>query len=105
LCLESSNLKQTTISKYRAQSAACIAAVTCATYGPRAGSATICVWIRKRLVTENTVGKWNKNDFMAMQYPLPKQGIKGKTKITVRFVPHPGHTAGGIFDLRIIQID
>jgi DUF1680 family protein len=59
----------------------------------------------QRLVTENTMGKWNKNEFVAVQYPLPEKWIKGKTDVTIKFKPHPAHTAGGIFDIRIVKIN
>jgi hypothetical protein len=55
------------------------------------------------LATENLVGKWGRDGFEAVRYPLPKDLIKGKETITVRFEPHPGNYAGGIFYLRIIR--
>ena len=57
----------------------------------------------KLLVTENTVGKWNKDDFVDSRYPIPTDMTQGKQKITVTFKPHPDNWAGGIFDLRILK--
>jgi len=36
-------------------------------------------------------------------YPIPADLTKGKDKVTVRFQAHPGRTAGGIFDCRILK--
>jgi len=30
-------------------------------------------------------------------YPIPQSLTQGKTQITVRFTPHPGSIAGGVF--------
>ena len=59
----------------------------------------------QRLVTENPVRQWNRDEFVAVQYPLPADQLSGKTRITVRFNPHPNHTAGGIFDLRVLEVE
>lgn len=75
-------------------------------WGRESGRRTVDILVDgRRLVTENPVGRWNKNDFVAVKYPLPADRLKGKDKITVRFEPHPGHRAGGIFDLRVVQSD
>ena len=41
--------------------------------------------------------------FFDVEYPLPQDLMRGKTKITVRFQAEPGATAGGIFGLRILE--
>ena len=56
----------------------------------------------QKLTTENITGKWNRNDFVFVRYPIPAEMVRGKEFITVTFKPHPGHLAGGIFDLRIL---
>ena len=57
----------------------------------------------EKLVTENTVGKWKREALVDVKYPIPASFIIGKSKINVKFNPHPGNYAGGIFDLRIIK--
>ena len=57
----------------------------------------------KKLVTENLVGKWNKDDFVDVRYPLPEEMLKDKKQLTISFKPHPGNFAGGIYDLRILK--
>ncbi len=73
-------------------------------WGNENGRRTIDIQIDDQtFVTENPVRKWNTDDFVAVEYPLPTELLAGKTKVTVRFQPHRGHTAGGIFDVRILK--
>jgi len=75
-------------------------------WGNERGSRTVDILVDgQRLATENPVDQWNRDDFVATQYPLPADWLSGKTKITVCFNPHRGHTAGGIFDLRILEVE
>ena len=56
----------------------------------------------KKLTTENTLGKWNRDEFVDVSYPIGSEWVSGRQFITVTFKPHPGSHAGGIFDLRIL---
>ncbi len=42
-------------------------------------------------------------EFFDVEYPLPAQATRGKSKVTVRFQAVPGGTAGGVFDLRVMR--
>lgn len=42
-------------------------------------------------------------EFFFACYQIPKELTSGKTKVTVKFQAHPGRTAGGVFDCRIIK--
>jgi uncharacterized protein len=55
------------------------------------------------LATENTNGKWKVLDFREVEYPIPASMLEGKNKITLKFKPLPGNTAGGIFFVRLIR--
>jgi hypothetical protein len=39
--------------------------------------------------------------FVEKDYPVPEALTRGKSAITVRFQPHPGHTAGPVFGVRL----
>ncbi len=50
--------------------------------------------------------KLNRNQpdrFFDQIYPLPADLTRNKKTITVRFEAHPGNTAGGVFDLRVLR--
>jgi len=54
---------------------------------------------------ENVSGKWNKDDFVNIEYPIPPALLKNKSFITVTFKGEDGNKAGRIFDLRLLKPD
>lgn len=59
----------------------------------------------KLLVSENLVGKWNRSEFVNVEYALPEAMLQGKKEVTVTFRSHPGKIAGGIFFIRLLAPD
>ncbi len=57
----------------------------------------------EKLVTENTKGKWNVSEFRDVKYEVPSSMLSDKDKITLKFVPHEGCVAGGVFFVRLIK--
>lgn len=41
--------------------------------------------------------------FFDVEYKIPGELVKDKSKITVKFLPKPGNLAGGVFGVRIIK--
>ena len=37
-----------------------------------------------------------------VEYPIPAELLKGKSKVTVSFQSRSGHTAGGVFGVRLL---
>ena len=58
----------------------------------------------ERLVTENIVSKWNRDEFVTVEYPIPNSMVAGKDAITVRFQATSG-MVGGVFYVRILKKD
>lgn len=56
----------------------------------------------KLLVSENLVGKWNRSEFVNVEYALPEAMLQGKKEVTVTFRSHPDKIAGGIFFIRLL---
>lgn len=56
----------------------------------------------KLLVSENLVGKWNRSEFVNVEYTLPEAMLQGKKEVTVTFRSHPDKVAGGIFFVRLL---
>ena len=75
-------------------------------WGNESGSRTFDILIDdKQLVTENLANKWNKDDFVSVRYPLTKEMVTGKQRVTVTFKPQQGNYAGGIYDIRIVEAE
>lgn len=58
----------------------------------------------KLLTSENLAGKWDKKQFMYVEYDIPQEMIQSKERITVRFQPRAGNTTGRIFYIRLLSI-
>lgn len=54
------------------------------------------------LATEDISGKWNKDGFVDSEYAIPARLIDRKDAITVKFASEQGHTAGGVYHVRLI---
>ena len=48
------------------------------------------------------MGKWNKEEFVDVEYKLPEALVKGKNQIEVMFRSKDNNVAGGIFMLRLL---
>ncbi|MDR0505633.1 MAG: T9SS type A sorting domain-containing protein [Dysgonamonadaceae bacterium] len=73
-------------------------------WGNEGGNRTFDILIDDELlVTENVVGKWNKDEFVNVEYPIPVNMVRGKTSITVKFKCRPGSIAGGVFCVRLLK--
>jgi DUF1680 family protein len=55
------------------------------------------------LASENIHGKWNKSEFVNVEYPIPDSMVKGKKSVEVRFQAKPGNYAGGLYNVRILR--
>ena len=72
-------------------------------WGNETGERNFDIFINDQLlVTENITGKWNRNDFINVEYKIPAEMLRGKTYITVRFTGTEGNNAGRIFDVRLL---
>jgi len=53
-------------------------------------------------VAENISGKWNKDEFVDVEYEIPAEMLKSKTHVTVKFVGKEKNNAGRIFYVRLL---
>lgn len=51
----------------------------------------------------NLANKWKTEGLISVEYPLPSALLAGKDTISVVFDALPGHTAGGVFGLRLLN--
>jgi DUF1680 family protein len=55
-----------------------------------------------KIATENITNK-KPGEFINISYEIPAELILGKSKITVKFLPHEGHRAGPVFGVRTVK--
>lgn len=74
-------------------------------WGNEVGSRSFNILVDEQIVaTENIVGKWNRNEFVAVEYPIPNALVEGKPMITVKFQGiNANNMAGGVFFLRLLK--
>lgn len=74
-------------------------------WGNESGSRTFYIQIDgTTIATENIVGKWNKNEFVNVEYPIPNNLTQGKDTITVKFQAiNTSNVVGGLFYVRLLQ--
>jgi len=74
-------------------------------WGNEGGSRTFNIFIDDQVIaTENVVGKWNRSEFVHVEYPIPNALTEGKKFVTVKFQGiNTGNFAGGIFYLRLLK--
>lgn len=55
------------------------------------------------IASENTSGKWKRDEFIEEEYAIPASLLDGKQTITVKFAGEQGQTAGGIYHVRLLR--
>lgn len=71
-------------------------------WGGFPGAKTFDIQVNDRVIaTENISGK-KEGQFITVQYDIPEELSKGRSKVTVKFVAHPRNTAGPVFGVRTI---
>lgn len=61
------------------------------------------ILVEGQVVATQELNRNRPNKFFEVEYPLPLELTQGREQITVRFQPHPGNTAGGVFGLAILR--
>ena len=76
-----------------------------ATYwGYESGNRTFDILVEgDTIARENLAGKWNISEFRSVDYEIPVALTAGKSSIRVCFDALEGHTAGGLFHLRLMS--
>jgi hypothetical protein len=68
-------------------------------FGPR----TFDILVDGTVVATQRLDRANPDRFFHVEYELPAALTQGKTSVTVKFQPHPGNTAGGVFGCRMLK--
>ncbi|MBN1188079.1 MAG: glycoside hydrolase family 127 protein [Bacteroidales bacterium] len=72
-------------------------------WGAFPGSKTFDILIDEAKIATENISNMNDGFFEYIEYPIPAELTKGKSKVTVKFDPHVGHRAGPIFGVRTIK--
>lgn len=73
-------------------------------WGKETGSRSFDILIDgHKIASENLVNKWNVEEFVQLEYPIPSSLLQGKDTVTVKFVARAGNTAGGVYNVRLMK--
>ena len=56
-----------------------------------------------QVIATQSLNRDKPGEFFDVEYPIPSELTRGKTKVTVRFAPHEANTAGGVFECAILR--
>jgi hypothetical protein len=74
----------------------------CAYWGSD-GRRTFDILVDGVKIAEQTINKDKPNEFFDVDYPIPENLIRGREHVTVKFQPHPGSVAGGVFGVLLLK--
>ncbi|MCM3872802.1 MAG: glycoside hydrolase family 127 protein [Pyrinomonadaceae bacterium] len=77
--------------------------LVCTYWGSETGARTFDVLVGGVKIATQSLQNNKPGEFFEVTYAIPEELTRGKTKITVRFQPQPGNTAGGFYGLRVIH--
>jgi len=72
-------------------------------WGSDVGNRQFDILIDGKKIATQKIHMDKPGEFFDVTYPIPDELAKGKTKLTVRFEPHEGAMAGGVFACRIVK--
>ncbi len=72
-------------------------------WGGYTGSKTFDILVNDVTIATENISNKKPGEFFDMTYEIPQNLISGKTKITVKFLPHEGHRAGPVFGVRTVK--
>jgi DUF1680 family protein len=72
-------------------------------WGGFPGAKTFDILANDKIIATENISNKNEGKFISVQYDLPEEIGKGKTKINIRFQAKPGNMAGPVFGVRTIK--
>lgn len=79
------------------------AVVLVCTYWGSDGNRTFDILVDGKKLATQKLERAHPDRFVEVEYPLPAEMVKDKESIVVRFEPHKGSTAGGVFGCEILK--
>lgn len=78
--------------------------VFCVYWGSDGGKRVFDLLVDGEKIATQKLERNKPNEFFAAEYPIPAELTAGKQQVTVKFEAHPGGTAGGVFDCRVLRV-
>jgi hypothetical protein len=72
-------------------------------WGGFPGAKTFDILVNDKLIATENISNKKDGQFITIQYDIPQEITKGKSKVTVKFQAHPNNIAGPVFGIRTIK--
>jgi uncharacterized protein len=72
-------------------------------WGGFPGAKTFDILVNDKIIATENISNKKEGEFISVQYDIPEELLKNKSKITVMFQAHPGNMAGPVFGVRTIR--
>ncbi|MDO9580613.1 MAG: glycoside hydrolase family 127 protein, partial [Bacteroidales bacterium] len=73
-------------------------------WGGFPGSKTFDILVNNKIIATENISNKQDGQFISIQYDIPNEITRGRSKVTVKLQSHTGHRAGPVFGIRTIQI-
>jgi DUF1680 family protein len=75
----------------------------CAYWGDDVPPRTFDILIDDRVIAAQSLDRNKPGAFFEIDYPIPPNATEGKETVTVKFLPHKGNMAGGVFECLVFK--
>jgi hypothetical protein len=72
-------------------------------WGGFPGAKTFDILANNKIIATENISNKKEGQFISVQYDIPEELVKGRSKITIRFQAQPNNMAGPVFGVRIIR--
>ena len=75
----------------------------CTYWGDDVPPRTFDILIDGRVIATQSLDRNKPGAFFEIEYPIPPNATEGKETVTVKFLPHEGNMAGGVFECLVLK--
>lgn len=75
----------------------------CTYWGADVGQREFDILLDGKKIATQKIHELSPGQFVDIKYEIPRELTEGKEFVTVKFQPHPGNTAGGIFGIAMLK--
>jgi Uncharacterized protein conserved in bacteria len=72
-------------------------------WGGFPGAKTFDILVNNKIIATENISNKKDGQFISIQYDIPEECLKGRSKVTIKFQAKPGNMAGPVFGVRTIR--
>jgi hypothetical protein len=72
-------------------------------WGGFPGAKTFDILVNNKIIATENISNKKEGQFISVQYDIPEECLKGRSKVTIKFRAQPGNMAGPVFGVRTIR--